>query len=159
MACDATTPTGRATIRAALTDRQAAIVTLFGEARGESKAGMIAVMSVFRNRVAHLSYWGTTIKSVCLHPWAFSCWWQAGSNFDATYAFAVKLMATAPVWTSTEKSMLATIYAVVDGNDPDPTGGACFYDTNAYWAVQGHKDYAESEVTAVIGSQTFFNVP
>ncbi|MBI5120055.1 MAG: cell wall hydrolase [Rhodospirillales bacterium] len=54
--------------------------TLWGEARGESKAGREAVARVVLNRVAHARakggrfWWGGDIFSVCLKPWQFSCW-------------------------------------------------------------------------------------
>ncbi|MDK9721652.1 MAG: cell wall hydrolase [Rhodospirillales bacterium] len=54
--------------------------TLWGEARGESKAGREAVARVVLNRVAHARakggrfWWGGDIVSVCLKPWQFSCW-------------------------------------------------------------------------------------
>ena len=54
--------------------------TLWGEARGETKAGREAVASVVLNRVAFARqkggryWWGNDVMSVCLKPWQFSCW-------------------------------------------------------------------------------------
>jgi spore germination cell wall hydrolase CwlJ-like protein len=53
--------------------------TIYGEARGESYQGKIAVGWVIMNRVAFAQardgyWWGSTIREVCLKPWQFSCW-------------------------------------------------------------------------------------
>jgi len=54
--------------------------TLWGEARGESKAGREAVAAVVLNRVEVATrhggrfWWGNDVVSVCLKPWQFSCW-------------------------------------------------------------------------------------
>lgn len=53
--------------------------TIFGEARGESMAGMEAVACVVLNR-ARISeakgryWWGNGIIGVCQKPYQFSCW-------------------------------------------------------------------------------------
>jgi spore germination cell wall hydrolase CwlJ-like protein len=60
--------------------------TLWGEARGESKAGRQAVASVVLNRIAYARakggryWWGNDIVSVCLKPWQFSCWNASDPN-------------------------------------------------------------------------------
>jgi hypothetical protein len=49
--------------------------TLWGEARSESTTGREAVANVVINRVrSQVSWWGTTIESVCRAPKQFSCW-------------------------------------------------------------------------------------
>jgi hypothetical protein len=48
--------------------------TLWGEARGEGRAGLEAVAAVVRNRAARGGWWGATLEEVCLKPWQFSCW-------------------------------------------------------------------------------------
>jgi N-acetylmuramoyl-L-alanine amidase len=67
----------------ALTDPQILCLTLYGEARGESVTGQIAVGCVIRNRV-EMGRWGSTYAKVCLHPWQFSCWRPQGgqANYD-----------------------------------------------------------------------------
>ena len=57
----------------ALSDDQYLALTLYGEARGESVVGKIAVASVIRNRL-HTGRWGTNYASVVLAPKQFSCW-------------------------------------------------------------------------------------
>lgn len=48
--------------------------TLWGEARGEGRAGMEAVAHVVYNRIAARSWWGRDVAAVCRKPWQFSCW-------------------------------------------------------------------------------------
>lgn len=65
-------------IRAALTDRQALAVTIFGEAKGEPVAGKAAVGCVVRNRLAIPRRFGASYRAVCHQRAAFSCWWKFG---------------------------------------------------------------------------------
>lgn len=74
--------------------------TLYGEARGEvAKVGLVAleaVASVIWNRWhVQPSYFGKTIREVCLKPYQFSCWNKNDPNLkwlltacisDETYA-------------------------------------------------------------------------
>lgn len=58
--------------------------TLWGESRGESRAGRMAVANVVMNRVAVAAehrktfgtayWWGSTVHEVCRKEWQFSCW-------------------------------------------------------------------------------------
>lgn len=54
--------------------------TLWGEARGESREGKIAVAWVIMNRAANPGWWGTDIISVCTSPWQFSCWFDGQAD-------------------------------------------------------------------------------
>lgn len=56
-----------------LTDVDYLTLTIYGEARGESNAGRMAVGATIRNRVND-GRWGHTYESVCLAPKQFSCW-------------------------------------------------------------------------------------
>ena len=60
--------------------------TLYGEARGESLAGIEAVANVILNRHKmalhqHHTWWGKTIPEICLKPMQFSCWNPMDPNF------------------------------------------------------------------------------
>ena len=48
--------------------------TIWGEARGESHNGQVAVAWVIRNRAERGGWWGNTIREVCLKDQQFSCW-------------------------------------------------------------------------------------
>ena len=65
-------------------DRDILARTLWGEARGESLAGQIAVAWTIRNRVKDgkdKSWWGEGYASVCQKPYQFSCWNRNDPNF------------------------------------------------------------------------------
>lgn len=119
--------------------------TIWGEARGEGRAGMQAVACVIRNRAARPGWWGRSIAEVCLKPAQFSCWLaddpnrrklDAVSEDDAAFTVARELAAAA----------LAGILA-------DYTFGATHYhtvDTAPVWA-RGHIP------CVVIGRHAFYN--
>jgi hypothetical protein len=58
-------------------------LTIYGEARGESEEGKIAVGSVILERVDHREWDGDTIQEVCLMPYQFSCYLPADPNYPA----------------------------------------------------------------------------
>lgn len=66
-----------------LNDKQLMSLTIYGEARGESKEGKIAVGSVILERVDHRNWDGKTIQEVCLMPYQFSCYLPDDPNFQA----------------------------------------------------------------------------
>lgn len=66
-----------------LDDKQLTALTIYGEARGETKAGKIAVCSVILERVDHRNWDGKTIQEVCLWPYQFSCFLPDDPNFKA----------------------------------------------------------------------------
>lgn len=58
-------------------DRDILARTLWGEARGESQAGMEACAWTIRNRVLDgraKSWWGEGYAGVCQKAWEFRCW-------------------------------------------------------------------------------------
>ncbi|HBO50080.1 MAG TPA: cell wall hydrolase [Alphaproteobacteria bacterium] len=55
--------------------------TIFGEARGETEQGQIAVACCILNRFkAKKWYSGRTVAATCLKPWQFSCWNKSDPN-------------------------------------------------------------------------------
>jgi spore germination cell wall hydrolase CwlJ-like protein len=56
-------------------------LTIYGEARGESDAGKVAVGSVILERVDHRAWDGRTVQEVCLRKWQFSCFLENDPNF------------------------------------------------------------------------------
>jgi hypothetical protein len=121
--------------------------TLWGEARGEGRAGMEAVANVVLNRVKRQTWWGRTPTQVCCKPYQFSCWnandrnrepMLRASSADPTYALAL-LVAKA-----------ALTNALVDN-----TGGATHYHARSLhplpkWA-RGHV------CCATVGQHLFYN--
>lgn len=118
--------------------------TIWGEARGEGEAGMIAVANVIMNRVARPGWWGRTPREVCQKKWQFSCWNPTDPNLmrlltvdDSNQAFAsaLEIAARAVAWQL-----------------PDITNGA----TN-YHASSVLPDWAGRMVrVAVIGNHIFY---
>jgi len=108
-----------------VTDQERDILarTLWGEARGESPAGQIAVAWTIRNRVFDgkvKSWWGEGYAGVCQKPWQFSCWNKSDPNY--AYLSGVKTIPAAQY-----AQALKAADQVMAGTTPDPTGGATHY--------------------------------
>ncbi|CDF82659.1 Conserved hypothetical protein [Pseudomonas knackmussii B13] len=121
--------------------------TLWGEARGEGAAGMVAVGWTIRNRAAKPSWWGRDIVSVCQAPYQFSCWNKSDPNYP--YLSGAKQIPAGEYLRAREASL-----AVISGSQPDPTGGATHYYATTMakppaWAAQAKR-------TATIGRHVFF---
>ena len=104
-------------------DRDILARTLWGEARGESLTGQIAVAWTIRNRVFDgkaKSWWGEGYSGVCLKPWQFSCWNKNDPN-DA-YLSGAK-----PIPAAQYAQALKAADQVMADATPDPTGGATHY--------------------------------
>jgi spore germination cell wall hydrolase CwlJ-like protein len=121
--------------------------TLWGEARGEGAAGMVAVGWTIRNRAAKPGWWGRDIVSVCQAPWQFSCWNKNDPNYP--YLSGAKQIPAGEYLRAREAAL-----AVISGSQPDPTGGATHYYATTMakppaWA-------AKAKRTATIGRHVFF---
>jgi N-acetylmuramoyl-L-alanine amidase len=130
-----------------MSDQDTMARTIYGEARGEGQAGMIAVANVILNRFAlwdkHPHFGHGTIESVCLAPWQFSCWNQN----DPNSALIKSVTFSEP--TFAECLQIASD-ALIGGID-DNTNGATYYKvigTNASWssgkspcAIIGHHEF------------------
>lgn len=98
--------------------------TIFGEARGESEQGKVAVGWVIMSRVAfaetHGGYWwGNTIREVCLKPWQFSCWNRNDPNR--------RVIENVGANNSTFSQCLDIARRVISGRVPNPVEGATHY--------------------------------
>ena len=119
--------------------------TLWGEARGESILGQIAVVHVVMNR-ARLK--GQSITQIVSKDYQFSCWLGGSSKGPDGGDNEMR----AP------EDQLAPLRSVVEdclsGKEADPTGGATHYfatwlDTKPSWALTG-------EQTVIIGNHEFY---
>jgi N-acetylmuramoyl-L-alanine amidase len=127
-------------------DLDIATRTLFGECRGEPDEGRVAVMWVIRNRAEHPGWWGKSVAGVCLAKSQFSCWNMNDPNREKLKA----VPAYDPVYTALQ----SVVERVLNGEVPDPTGGASHYEvigTGAAWAKDRKPD-------AVIGHHAFYCV-
>ncbi|WP_268797501.1 cell wall hydrolase [Pseudomonas huanghezhanensis] len=108
-------------------DRDVLARTLWGEARGEGLAGMVAVAWSIRNRVdidlhtdGKPDWWGEGYIGVCQKPWQFSCWNRNDPNFP--------FLSGAKAIPKAEFAMCQlAAQQVIDGVKPDSTGGATHY--------------------------------
>lgn len=131
-------------------DRDVLARTLWAEARGEGPAGQIAVAWTIRNRVNDgnkRSWWGEGYVGVCLKPWQFSCW----NKNDPNYSY---LSGAKPIPSREFAQALIAADQVVDGLQPDPTGGATHYYATTMpkapaWA-------AKAKQTLKLGNHVFF---
>lgn len=68
--------------------------TLYGEARGEvfkfGDAALKGVASIIINRFKEQTWYGKTIKAVCLKKWQFSCWNESDPNLSIVLAPEIK---------------------------------------------------------------------
>jgi spore germination cell wall hydrolase CwlJ-like protein len=121
--------------------------TLWGEARGEGRAGMEAVACVILNRADKRERrWPNEVAKVCQQPKQFSCW----NPDDPNLARLQRVDASDPTF----KMALEVAGIAVAGMLPDPTGGANHYHTAA---VQ--PDWSEGEQpVATIGRHKFFKL-
>ncbi|WP_122432135.1 cell wall hydrolase [Pseudomonas viridiflava] len=135
-------------------DRDVLARTLWGEARGEGLPGQIAVAWSIRNRVemdlhndGKPDWWGEGYAGVCLKPWQFSCW----NKNDPNYPFLSGAKAI-PFREFAQARIAAD--QVIEGKQPDPTGGATHYYSTTMpkaptWA-------AKARQTLKLGHHIFF---
>lgn len=108
-------------------DRDVLARTLWGEARGEGLAGMVAVAWSIRNRVdmdlhndGKPDWWGEGYTDVCQKPYQFSCWNKGDPNqLFLTGARQIPFRELAQCRVVADQ--------VIDGKVADPTGGATHY--------------------------------
>ena len=132
-------------------------LTLWGEERGGSVQGRIAVGCVIRNRVDEGGRYGKGYGGVCLKRWQFSCWLPQGGeqNFLALMKLANRSLAREPREISrvfTECSWVAK--GIISGALMDCVKKANHYHTKnstAKWA-KGQKAVAE------IGEHLFYRL-
>lgn len=124
--------------------------TIYGEARGESWAGKVAVAHVALNRVKAQSWWGRDLEEVCRWPWQFSCWNENDPNRAKLEAVTLKDDAAL-------RECLAAAAAAVWGLEPDPTDGCCHYMTKTRRAQGWPKSWgAMREPHREIGVHLFY---
>ncbi len=119
--------------------------TAWGEARGDGRWGMQAVINVVMNRVNAGKWWGRTVEEVVLKPWQFSCWNENDPNrrqvLDITEDDAQF------------KQAVALAKLALNDNLPDTTDGATHY----YAAYTKEPAWASSgQQTVQIGNHIFY---
>lgn len=112
-------------------DLDAAVRTVYGEARNQPFEGQVAVAFVIRNRATWdpPSWWGHRVAAVCRHPFQFSC----HNVGDPNGAVIAALSDTSLLYTAL---MNGVVKPVMAGVILDPTDGATHYKvrgTQAEW--------------------------
>lgn len=150
-------------VRAGLTNIAAVACTIFGEARGESILGQMAVGCVIRNRVRNARV-ARTYAAVATAPWQFSCWFETSPNADLVYTVATALSADVmPSLEIADLAMLAQAQWISDGivHDDlheDVSGGATHYLEKTRFETQPPKWAVGQQITATIGRHVFLRV-
>lgn len=153
-------------------------LTVYGEARGESDAGKLAVAWTARNRAeadlhrdGRPDWWGEGVAGVCLKSWQFSCWnlpsIDPRSGRDRNQSQRMMLLGflenndpdtarLAPSAMQNEKFVACydAARAALNGTQPDPTNGATHY--YAPWVPM--PTWARGKTpSAIIGHHRFYN--
>lgn len=126
--------------------------TMWGEARGEGVDGLTAVACVVINRMAvaikcNGYWWGSSIADICLKPFQFSTW----NHNDPNYEKVIKVDDQDLIF----RNCQALSKQFLESGVVDITHGATHYKTSAVSPGWAHT----SDVTTVIGHQTFYRPP
>lgn len=143
---------------ASLSNGQALALTVWGEARGESLLGQIAVGCVIRNRVRSGRFGGTTYRAVCLAPAQFSCWSAVGgeANHAALMDLARALMVSGAPLPLGGRPAAWIADGIMDDAAPDVTHGATHYLTRDLFESATCPAWAKAlTVVAEIDHQVF----
>ncbi len=98
---------------------------IWGEARGESVEGKLAIAHVVMNRKEANAYYGHSIADVLLKRWQFSCF----NGTDPNLAQIIDLSDKNLELTYCRAIADAVIFERTLGRNADPTGGATHYHT------------------------------
>lgn len=136
--------------------------TVFGEARGETFEGMVAVAWVIRNRVeidlgndGKPDWWGEGFSAVCLKPKQFSCWNKGDPNLPRIFA---EFKPMRPQSRRGVECLYAAV-GVLLGRLPDPTNGSTHYCTieKPAWAALWPPAWARGiKPVAIVGNHQFY---
>ena len=121
--------------------------TIWGEARGESRRGRIAVANVIMNRVNEVEWDGETVVGVCLLHRQFSCWNKGNKNL-------AKLVAV-DLSNAVFRECLEISAEAIAGSLKDKTKGA-----NHYFSSEIHppKWARNRKPTVKIGKHWFYRL-
>lgn len=127
--------------------------TIWGEARGETYKGKVAVAWVIRNRAESPTWWGSDIESVCLKPYQFSCWNSGDPNVKKVRQIGLEWDGSIKAVNETVvQECVAAALAVIRGKEPDDTDGSTHYHTVAI-----EPDWAKGKVGTRLGNHLFYN--
>ncbi|WP_180966976.1 cell wall hydrolase [Cohaesibacter celericrescens] len=122
--------------------------TIYGEARSETQAGKEAVASVVLNRVKS-PRWGSTIATVCLQPWQFSCWNVNDPNYPVIKDLQPRSSIAFDLCLSIAKR-------AASGQLRDNTNGADHYHANYIGSPSWLKASPNAVMTVQYGAHKFY---
>ena len=105
---------------------------IWGEARGESVRGKLAVALTVIHRVAKPSWWGSTIREVILKPVQYSCFNENNINYKPMLDPVIH--SSARLW----QDCVECAILVIKGEVNDLIGGSTHYHavgTTPSWAI------------------------
>jgi N-acetylmuramoyl-L-alanine amidase len=133
-------------------------LTLYGEARGESIDGQVAVCNVIINRFRQKPHKYKSISEVCLEKNQFSCWNWNDPNYPKLIELAQKMVRqdyNEPILR--QCNYIAN--GVAGGNFIDNTHGSTHYMTSSLFSGANKPEWALKAMNMkVIGNHIFFNV-
>lgn len=148
-----------------MNDARILALTLFGEGRGESLDGRVAIGWTAKNRSLKK---GQTVATRCLQKSQYSCWWPFGGaeNYRRLLDLAEKVMADDPFIKAQDLPIYAECFTlaagVLDGTLRDRTNGSTHYYNPAAMVPRDRVPaWVEGRPpTAVVGSHRFYaNIP
>lgn len=122
-----------------LSDKALLSLCIYGEARGESTDGKIAVGWVIKERVKRNGWFGKGYQGVILKPYQFSCFLQADPNYK-------KLLHIAEQWDEemTQNATLNNCYTIADGLIEDRIPAP--FEATHYKTINCHASWAAKMV-------------
>ncbi len=144
------------TALADLPDRIVLALTIWGESRGESVQGQIAVACVVRNRLKRAISTAPRWRDVCLAPEQFSCFNADDPNAGPIARAVVNLMTATPTPELAQALWIAD--GVMSGAAKDNTQGATHYLVTSLLNTKPPSWAQGQPVLAVIGAHSFLNV-
>lgn len=126
--------------------------TVYGEARGESEQGKLAVAQVILNRLHKKSWYGNSIIDVCVKPWQFSCWNENDPNSKKVRALAFGGDSNPELNSDAYLDCLAAAIKAVRGGIEDKTLNSTHYHTRHV-----SPKWSEGKEYISIGNHQFYN--
>jgi N-acetylmuramoyl-L-alanine amidase len=140
-----------------LSKTQILALTAYGEARGEPIEGIVAVMSVIRNRVEENRF-GSGYNGVCLKPKQFSCWNEGDPNKQLLEIAAESLLAGTQALPRALELCILLAEGIVKNIIPDNTKGSNHYLTKKLYN-DGSVSWAKGKnPKALIGNHVFLSL-
>jgi N-acetylmuramoyl-L-alanine amidase len=150
-----------------LTGEQAIALTLYGEARGETVEGVVAVGCVIFNRLK-TRRWGENFRQVVLQRWQFSCWEPKGGwddpsdadklseNYEEVMQMAHHLVNNRPIVGPAWTECLHVARGIQQGAFRDRVKGSTHYLTTSLLKAAPPAWAKDRRPTVVVWNHAFF---